>query len=211
LFFMKKIFIISGILFTFFFSSGFGIGENNNVAKKEISQRQTLRQTQTAESQAFISEKLNEAAQSEEKAINQKSIYRINSNNNKPEVYLDGFTNISDLAFDPKGNLYVLEFAANSISSSSEIPIGTLTRVALDGTRTVITNKLITPTALSLASDGAIYVTNNGFQAGEGQILRIVPKNDSTSIPEPASTFSLLVFGAYGMLSLLQHKQKSIK
>ncbi|NBA84147.1 hypothetical protein GVN16_00145 [Emticicia sp. CRIBPO] len=71
---MKKLFIISGILFTFFFSSGFGIGENNNVAKKEISQRQTLRQTQTAESQAFISEKLNEAAQSEEKAIDQKSI-----------------------------------------------------------------------------------------------------------------------------------------
>ena len=111
-------------------------------------------------------------------------IYRINSNN-QPEVYLDGFTNISDLAFDSKGNLYVLEFSANSLATGSQT--GALIRVSPDGTRTTIPTGSILqgPTALALGYDGAIYVANKGFQPGEGEILRIVPKDNSTLVPKP--------------------------
>lgn len=132
-------------------------------------------------------------------------IYRINSNN-QPEVYLDGFTNINDLAFDSKGNLYVLEFSANSIAVRD--PIGDLIRVAPDGTRTTIATgtELISPTALALGSDDAIYVANKGFQVGEGEILRIVPENNSTAVPEPTSTLGVLAFGVCGLLSSLIRK-----
>jgi hypothetical protein len=126
-------------------------------------------------------------------------IYRIDSDN-QPEVYLDGFTNINDLVFDSEGNLYVLEFSANSIASGDLF--GALIRVAPDGTRTTIGtgSELISPTALALGSDGAIYVANKGFQVGQGEILRIVPKDNSTSVPEPALTSSVLASGACGLL-----------
>lgn len=138
----------------------------------------------------------------------QARIYRINSNN-QPEVYLDGFTNINDLAFDSKGNLYVLEFSANQITDPNRI-IGDLIRVDPDGTRTTIADGLVTPTALALGSDGAIYVANKGYKFGEGEILRIVPKNDSTSVPEPTLTLGVLAFGVCGLLSpLIRRNQLS--
>jgi hypothetical protein len=127
-------------------------------------------------------------------------VYRIDSNN-QPQVYADGFTNIIDLAFDNQGSMYVLEYAANSILSGD--PTGALIRVATDGTRTTIaSNGLISPTGLAIGSNGEIYVSNRGVNAGEGQVLQI-------SVPESTSNLSLLAFGAVGAGSLLLRKQKS--
>jgi hypothetical protein len=62
---------------------------------------------------------------------------------------------------------------------------GGLIRIAPDGTRTTIaTEGLISPTSLSVGADDAIYIANNGFIAGQGQVIRI----DSASIPEPSYT-----------------------
>lgn len=127
-------------------------------------------------------------------------IYRIDSN--EPEIYADGFTNIIDSAVDPDGNLYVLEYATNSILSGD--PAGALSRVAPDGTRTTIASEgLISPTAIALGIDGAIYVSNNGNARGAGQVLRI---EQTTPIPEPSSVLGMLAFGALSAGSVLKKK-----
>lgn len=135
---------------------------------------------------------------------NAARVYRINSNN-QPEVYLDGFTNIIDLAIDSRSNLYVLEYAANSLASAN--PIGALTRVDKDGNRTTITSELQFPTALTLGSDGAIYIANRGFQPESGQIIKIRPNDNSTSVPEPTLTLSVLAFGAYASFHRTRRKK----
>ena len=121
-------------------------------------------------------------------------IYKLNGD--QPEVYADGFTNIADFAFGADGGLYVLEYATNSLLSGD--PQGALIRVAPNGDRTVITDDLISPTGLTFGPDKEIYVSNKGFIAGEGEVLRIdgaVPN----AIPEPSTVLGLLSFGALGL------------
>lgn len=129
-------------------------------------------------------------------------IYRLTPGN-EPEVYTDGFTQIIDLAFAPDNNLYVLEYAAESLLSGD--PTGSLIRVAPDGTRTNIGgDELISPTALTVGPDDAIYVSNKGSIAGEGEILKFttaqpVPEN-STPIP------SLIILGGFYGLNKLRKR-----
>ncbi|MEQ8959046.1 MAG: ScyD/ScyE family protein, partial [Coleofasciculus sp. C2-GNP5-27] len=133
-------------------------------------------------------------------------VFRLNSEN-QPEVYAEGFTNIIDLEFDPEGNLFVLEYATNSILSGD--PTGALIRVAPDGTRTTLLDQeLRFPTALAVGSDNSIYVSNNGFVGGQGEILR-VDLTDETSVPESTSIVGLLAIGSVGVVTQLRRKQKS--
>ncbi|HEY9691487.1 MAG TPA: ScyD/ScyE family protein [Oculatellaceae cyanobacterium] len=126
-------------------------------------------------------------------------VYKIDSNN-QPQVYADGFTNIIDIDFDNQGNLYVLEYATNSLLSGD--PTGALIRVAPNGTRTTIASQgLISPTGLAVSSNREFYVSNRGFVAGEGEVIQI-------SVPESSSNLSLLALGAVGAGSLLLRKQK---
>jgi hypothetical protein len=104
-------------------------------------------------------------------------VYRINAEG-QPEVYADGFTNISDLAFDRSGGLYVLEYDADGILNGSDA--GALIYVSPDGkTRTTIADdELINPTGLEIASDGDIYISNKGFVAGQGEVLHLSLEHD---------------------------------
>lgn len=91
-----------------------------------------------------------------------------------PEVLVEGFTNIIDIAFATDGSLYVLEYAKNSLLSGD--PTGALTRISPDGSRTLIVSEgLIAPTGVAIASTGEIYVSNNSATVGEGQVVRVVP------------------------------------
>ncbi|MFB2978217.1 ScyD/ScyE family protein [Microseira sp. BLCC-F43] len=129
-------------------------------------------------------------------------IFRVGADN-QPVVYADGFTQIVDLAFDPNGGLYVLQFASNLLNPQNGFPYGELIYVAPDGNRKTIANEgLIFPTALALGSDGNIYISNRGYFSGQGQIVKI-------SVPEPNSTVSLLAFGVLIPTSLFLRKQKS--
>jgi len=89
-----------------------------------------------------------------------------------PEAYAEGFTNILDLAFGADGSLYVLEMFTNGMSSGD--PTGAVTRIAPDGSRSVIAREgLITPTGMTIGPDHALYVSNFGTSASMGQVVRI--------------------------------------
>ncbi|MEH2241337.1 ScyD/ScyE family protein [Nostoc sp.] len=136
------------------------------------------------------------------------NIYRIGSDG-KPTVYTDGFTQLTDLAFDTEGNLYALQYANQSLWKGNLD--GSVIKIAPDGTRTTILSGsgLESPTALTIGADGAIYVTNRGDRPGLGQVLKI---ENPKSVPESTSTFSLLaLLGTVSVTWLQNGKVKRLK
>jgi hypothetical protein len=113
-------------------------------------------------------------------------VYRINAEG-QPEVYAGGFTHIADLAFDKSGGLYVLEYDADGILNGSDA--GALIYVSPDGkTRTTLADdELINPTGLEIGADGDIYISNKGFIAGLGEVLRLSLEQDTTCGCTPLS------------------------
>jgi hypothetical protein len=122
-------------------------------------------------------------------------IFRIGEDG-QPTVYAEGFTQLTDLAFDTQGNLYTLQYANQSAWKGN--PEGSLIKIAPDGTRSTLLsgNGLELPSALTIGSDGAIYVTNRGGLPGQGQVLRI---ENTTSVPEPNSVLGTLFVSALAM------------
>ncbi len=104
-----------------------------------------------------------------------------------PEVFAEGFTNISDIAFDGAGSLYVLEMIAGGLLSADPTDPATVasavTKIATDGTQTTLaTNGLLFSTGLAIAADGSIYATNQTVFPGMGQVVLL----DETAAGEPA-------------------------
>lgn len=134
-------------------------------------------------------------------------IFRIGADN-QPTVYADGFTHIIDIDFDDKGGLYVLEYAANSLYPPTFPNPGDLIYIAPNGTRqTISTGELLFPTALELDSDGNIYVSNQGYIPGLGEVLKFAP----VSVPEPTFVLSLLAFGVLGFSPFSKKKLARLK
>ncbi|WP_392535467.1 ScyD/ScyE family protein [Nostoc sp. C117] len=93
------------------------------------------------------------------------SIFRVGADG-KTTVYADGFTQLTDLSFDTKGNLYALQFANQPFYRGNLD--ASLIQIAPDGTRTTLLsgNGLESATALTIGPDGAIY----GFLATFGDL-----------------------------------------
>jgi hypothetical protein len=90
----------------------------------------------------------------------------------RPEVYARGFTNIIDIAFDARGNLYVLEIAHNSLASDA--PFGALSVMSSTGeTKVLLDEGLVFPTSVALAGRHELFVTNCGVCPGGGELLRV--------------------------------------
>jgi len=89
-----------------------------------------------------------------------------------PQLFQGNFKTVIDFTFGPDGSLYVLEHSTTAPGMSGP---GRLTKVAANGTRTVITTALNRPTSVVVDDDGIIYVSNNGVSVGTGEVLRIVP------------------------------------
>jgi hypothetical protein len=86
--------------------------------------------------------------------------------------YATGFTNIIDIAWGPKGSLYVLEITSAGLLAGN--PEGALIRVWPNGMRTTVASTgLVTPTGVAIAHDGTVYVTNYGTSAGKGTVLNL--------------------------------------
>jgi hypothetical protein len=99
------------------------------------------------------------------------NIYRVEPGS-QPQVYASGLTNVTDLAFDRHGNLYVVEFAANGLGSGD--PSGALIRIRPDGSQeTVLSEGLVNPYGIAIGAHGDIYLSNHGQSAGIGEVLRL--------------------------------------
>ena len=99
-------------------------------------------------------------------------IYRINVNG-ELEVFAEGFTQLIDMAFDAKGNLYVLQHMNQSGWKGK--PDGALIKIAPNGERTTLIegNGLEMPSALTIGNDDNFYIINRGGHPGSGQVIRV--------------------------------------
>jgi hypothetical protein len=99
-------------------------------------------------------------------AVGKARVWRVVAGS-APTLFASGFTTISDLAFDPDGNLLVLQISTKGLAGD-ESP-GALIRVEADGTRTLLAREgLVAPTGLAVAANGTIYISNFGIFAGSG-------------------------------------------
>jgi hypothetical protein len=141
-------------------------------------------------------------------------IFRIGEDST-PEVFADGFTQITDLTFDQDGNLLVLQFADQSQAASQDIRFlpGSLIQVAPDGTRTTLVaagEGLTSAAGITVAPDGSVYVTNRGVGPELGQVVRVNGTGSGAEpVPEPITGLAVSAFMALGGGSLLKRKQRS--
>jgi hypothetical protein len=89
-----------------------------------------------------------------------------------PQVYCPGFSFIIDVAFDRRGNLYVLEHASGPGGPFAGTP-GQLLRVGRDCSRTTVATGLPAPTSVAIGRDGAAYLSIFGSSAAIGQVVRV--------------------------------------
>ncbi|WP_373525258.1 ScyD/ScyE family protein [Nostoc sp.] len=127
-------------------------------------------------------------------------IFRIGEDGN-PEVFLDGFTHITDLTFDEAGNLLVLQFSDTSqLGGDIRYLPGSLIKVAPDLTRTTLVaagEGLESAAGIDIGSDGQIYITKRGVGPALGSVVR-VDGIVTERVPEPASIVGLLALAGVG-------------
>jgi len=115
-------------------------------------------------------------------------IYSIAPGSSTANVYATGFTNLTDLAFGPDGNLYALSYDLDSLLGPDGG--GGIFRVSPSGSaESVFSTGLLNPTGMTIGSDGSFYVTTfSGGGPGSGQVLKI------SAVPEPG-TWALMILG----------------
>ncbi|MEH1849464.1 MAG: ScyD/ScyE family protein [Nostoc sp.] len=140
-------------------------------------------------------------------------IWRIGKDD-KPEVFLDGFTHITDLTFDKKGNLLVLQFSDKSQLGGdiTDLP-GSLIEVAPNGTRTTLVaagQGLDSADGITIGPDGKIYITNQGVGKGRGEVVR-VDGIVTQVVPEPGSIVGLLALAGVGATAARAKRKRQEK
>lgn len=100
------------------------------------------------------------------------------------EAFLTGFKTVTDISFDPDGTLYVVEY---STGKEMMLGPGTLKRIVPDksqptireqyqkGHRATILTGLTQAISVLAGTEGEVYITIRGAQAGQGEVVRFVP------------------------------------
>jgi DNA-binding beta-propeller fold protein YncE len=105
------------------------------------------------------------------------SVWRVESDGSAAAVQAGGFTAIVDLAVSPAGDLYVLEIASGQAPPfpppNPGLGNSRLVRQCGDGAPEVLLSDLFFATGVALGQDGAVYLTNNGTSATNGEVLRL--------------------------------------
>ena len=132
-------------------------------------------------------------------------VFRINPETGEPEVFVEGFTQITDIAFDEDGNLLVLQFAdeaqwKNSVDGSLKDLPGSVVKVRpSDGKRkTIASEGIFSAAGIQVGPDGGIYVSNNAIGTN-GSVIRF---DNTKSVPEPGTILGLLFFGGATLFGL---------
>lgn len=146
----------------------------------------------------------------------------------QPEVFAEGFTQITDIAFDNDGNLLVLQFAdlaqwKESVNGSLAGLPGSIIQVTPDGTQTVLVEEgIFSATGIEVSSNGDLLVVNDGVGL-DGQLIQIasdslvdggeVPGDvgEGTTVPEPTSVLSLIAFAFFGSTVLKNKRQSEVE
>jgi hypothetical protein len=103
------------------------------------------------------------------------NVYRVDPRTGDATVFAGGFTNIMDLAFGRDGTLYVLEISHSGLLNGAD---GAIFAVSRDGTERQIElppGTITAPGGITVGRDG-LYVSNQTFVPGEGEVLRIQPR-----------------------------------
>jgi hypothetical protein len=104
-------------------------------------------------------------------------VFKVNPRTGDFSVFASGLSTVLGLAFGEDGALYVLEM---SVQNGGPAPAtGEVVRIK-HGHQTLIASGLNFPTGMTVAPDGNLYASVNGFGAppGTGQVVRIAVSTD---------------------------------
>jgi len=100
------------------------------------------------------------------------NVYRVDPRSGDATVFAGGFTNIMDLAFGRDGTLYVLEISHSGLLNGADGAIFAVSRTGTKRQIELAPGTLTAPGGITVGRDG-LYVSNQTFVPGEGEVLRI--------------------------------------
>jgi hypothetical protein len=104
------------------------------------------------------------------------NVFRVDPRTGDETVVASGFTNIMDLAFGRDGTLYVLEISNSGLlSGQADGAIFAIPRRGPQRQIELPPGTLTAPGGITVGRDG-LYVSNQTFVPGQGQVLRIQPR-----------------------------------
>ena len=98
---------------------------------------------------------------------------------NQFTTFASGFSNLVNIAAGLDNSLYLLQYRNDFWASS---PIGSILRLGLNRSVETLFSGLTNPTALAVAPDGTIYVTNKG-NGIDGELLQLTPQPAPAPLP----------------------------
>jgi hypothetical protein len=106
--------------------------------------------------------------------VGQANVYQVDADPaTEPEVLDAGHTTIGDVT-DRGDDLFIAEFGHTGLLS--EAPVGAVVRDRPEGgEQALLLNRLSFPGGVVVDSQGLVHVTNNGIEAGTGQVLSFDP------------------------------------